>query len=286
MKSELWYSIKKNKSARLVLEGLLLLFIAVVNLLPIYWGLVTSLKSARDISSYPPKFIGFDVVWTHYKLIFDGGYLQSIFNSISYSGFSIVVGIILGYLAAYGFQRSRFHFRKILFYTVIAGIPLSVGSSALLIPNYLYLIKIGLTNRWFTLIILYTAYNLPMAIWILRGGIAAVPIEIEEAAEIDGCSRSFIITSLVPRMMLPSIVSSALFIFIGSWNDFITAAIMIDKPSLRSVQLSIYYFQGFYGREWGPLTAAAVVAIIPILIVFSLLGKLMVSGMTAGAVKE
>ena len=286
MKSELLYSIKRNRFVIKVLEGLLLLFIALINLLPIYWGLVTSLKSARDINSYPPKFIGFDVVWTHYHLILDSGYLQSVFNSIYYSSLSIIVGVVLGYLAGYGFQRSRFRFRKILFYTVIAGIPLSVGSSALLIPNYLYLMRIGLTNRWFTLIILYTAYNLPMAIWILRGGIAAVPIEIEEAAEIDGCSRYYIITNLVPRMMLPSIVSSALFIFIGSWNDFITAAVMIDKPSLRSVQLSIYYFQGFYGREWGPLTAAAMVAIIPIIVVFSLLGKLMVSGMTAGAVKE
>ena len=286
MRSELWYSLKKSRSAILVLESSLLAFIAIVNLLPIYWGLVTSLKNARDITSYPPKFIGFDVVWTHYRLIMDAGYIQSIYNSIFYSGCSIIVGVIIGYLAGYGFQRSRFRFRKILFYMVIAGIPLSVGSSALLIPNYLYLTNIGLTNHWYTLVILYTTYNLPMAIWILRGGIAAVPVEIEEAAEIDGCSKSFIISSLVPRMMLPSIVSSALFIFIGSWNDFITAAVMIDKPILRTVQLSIYYFQGFYGREWGPLTAAAIVAIIPILIVFSFLGKLMVSGMTAGAVKE
>jgi ABC-type glycerol-3-phosphate transport system permease component len=285
MKSEPWDFLKKNKFA-IILEGMLLVFIAMINLLPIYWGLVTSLKSARDISSYPPKFMGFDVVWTHYQQILNSGYLQSIYNSILYSGLSIIVGIVIGYLAGYGFQRSRFRFRKILFYMVIAGIPLSVGSSALLIPNYLYLIKIGLTNRWFTLVILYTAYNLPMAIWILRGGVAAVPIEIEEAAEIDGCSRYCIIANMVPRMILPSIVSSALFIFIGAWNDFITAAVMIDKPALRSVQLSIYYYQGFYGREWGPLTAAAVVAIIPILIVFSFLGKLMVSGMTAGAVKE
>ena len=285
MKYNPWNSFKKKKFA-VFAEGLLLIFIAVINLLPIYWGVVTSLKSARDISSYPPKFIGFDVVWTHYHLIFNSGYLQSIFNSILYSGFSITAGVILGFLAGYGFQRSRFRFRKILFYMVIAGIPLSVGSSALLIPNYLYLANIGLTNHWYTMIILYTAYNLPMAIWILRGGVAAVPVEIEEAAEIDGCSRFYIIGSMVPRMMLPSIVSSALFIFIGSWNDFITAAVMIDKPILRTVQLSIYYFQGFYGREWGPLTAAAVVAIIPILIVFSLMGKLMVSGMTAGAVKE
>jgi ABC-type glycerol-3-phosphate transport system permease component len=286
MKSERPDTPKTGRFGRLALEGLILIPIALINLLPVYWGLVTSLKSARDISSYPPQFIVFDVVWTHYRQILNSGYLQSLYNSILYAGLSIVAGVIIGYLAGYGFQRSRFRFRKILFYIVIAGIPLSVGSSALLIPNYLYLMRAGLTNRWFTLIILYTAYNLPMAIWILRGGVAAVPLEIEEAAEIDGCSRFHIIAGMVPKMMLPSIASSALFIFIGAWNEFIAAAVMIDKPGLRSIQLSIYYYQGFYGREWGPLTAAAVVAIVPILIVFSFLGKLMVSGMTAGAVKE
>ncbi|QQO08704.1 carbohydrate ABC transporter permease [Breznakiella homolactica] len=276
----------KHRAVRLLFEILILVAVAVINLLPIYWGVVTSLKSPQDISSYPPKLAGFDVVWTHYRQIMNSGFLQSLLNSVFYSGSSIIAGVILGYLAGYGFQRTRFPFRKILFYIVLAGIPLSVGSSALLIPNYLYLMKIGLTNRWFTLIILYTAYNLPMAIWILRGGVAGVPIEIEEAAAIDGCSRFYIVSSLVPKMMTPSIASSALFIFIGAWNEFIAAAVMIDKPALRSVQLSIYYYQGFYGREWGPLTAAAVVAIIPILLVFSILGRLMVSGMTAGAVKE
>jgi ABC-type glycerol-3-phosphate transport system permease component len=276
----------RNKFIKLVTELSILFFIAIINLLPIYWGLVTSLKSPQDISSYPPKLVGFQVILSHYRQVLDSGYLRSILNSVIYSGSSIIAGVILGYLAGYGFHRCRFPFRKILFYVVVAGIPLSVGSSALLIPNYLYLMKVGLANRWFTLIILYTAYNLPMAIWILRGGIAGVPLEIEEAAEIDGCSRFYIIANLVPQMMLPSIAASALFFFLGAWNEFIAAAVMIDKTSLRSVQLSIYYYQGFYGREWGPLTAAAVVAIIPILIVFSFLGKLMVSGLTAGAIKE
>jgi ABC-type glycerol-3-phosphate transport system permease component len=235
------FNTKAKGPFKLITEMIILILIGTINLMPIYWGLVTSLKSHQDISSYPPKLFGFSVILAHYRQILDSGYLRSILNSSLYSGASIATGVALGYLAAYGFQRTRFRFRRILFYIVVAGIPLSVGSSALLIPNYLYLMKVGLTNRWFTLIILYTAYNLPMAIWILRGGVAGVPLEIEEAAEIDGCSRFYIIANLVPHMMLPSVAASALFFFLGAWNEFIAAAVMIDKTSLRSVQLSIYF---------------------------------------------
>lgn len=149
----------------------------------------------------------------------------------------------------------------------------------------LLMMELGLTNKWYTLILLYTAYNLPMAIWIMKGGIEAIPLEIEDAALIDGCSRAYIIGRLIPRLILPSIASSALFLFIGAWNEFITAAVMIDSPELRSIQLVIYYFRGFFGTDWGALMASAMIAVLPILVVFSFLGKLMVSGLTQGAVK-
>ena len=125
-----------------------------------------------------------------------------------------------------------------------------------------------------------------MAIWVLRGGIEAVPVEIEEAATVDGCSKARIIFGIIPRLILPSIAASALFIFIGSWNEFIVSSVLVDNPALRPVQTAIYNYLGFFGQEWGPLCASATFAILPILIVFTFLGKLMVSGLTAGSVKE
>ena len=124
-----------------------------------------------------------------------------------------------------------------------------------------------------------------MAIWIMKGGIEAIPLEIEDAALIDGCSRAYIIGRLIPRLILPSIASSALFLFIGAWNEFITAAVMIDSPELRSIQLVIYYFRGFVGTDWGALLASALIAVLPSRMVVSFRGKLMVSGLTQGAVK-
>ncbi len=281
---------KKNTKPRSgqragVLEVILLLVMLVINSTPILWGLITSLKTRREILVYPPKFFNFTPSLEHYFTVFRNGLDTGMYNSLMYSTLTIVLGLVLGVLAAYGFERCNFPFKKLLFYIVIAGIPLSVGSAAMLIPNYLYMMKLGLTNKWYTLVLLYTAYNLPMAIWILKGGVESVPLEIEDAALIDGCSRAYIITRLIPRLILPSIASSALFLFIGAWNEFITAAVMIDSPELRSIQLVIYYFSGFFGTDWGALMASAMIAVLPILVVFSFLGKLMVSGLTQGAVK-
>lgn len=266
-------------------EFMLLLFILILNSTPILWGLITSLKTRREILIYPPKFFDFTPSLEHYANVFRNGLGIGMRNSLIYSGCTIILGLVLSLLAAYGFERYQFPFRKTLLYIVIAGIPLSTGSAAMLIPNYLYMMKLGLTNKWYTLILIYTAYNLPMAIWVMKGGIEAIPLEIEDAARIDGCSRAYIITRLIPRMSLPSIASSALFLFIGAWNEFITSAVMIDSPNLRSIQLVIYYFRGFFGTDWGALMASAMIAVLPILIVFSFLGKLMVSGLTQGAVK-
>lgn len=266
-------------------EFLLLIILLVCNSMPIIWGLITSLKERREILIYPPKFFNFTFSLEHYQTIFRNGIGLGIRNSIMYAGLTIVLGLVLGMIAAYGFERYKFKFKRLLFYIVIACIPLSIGSAAMLIPNYLYMMKMGLTNKWYTLILLYTAYNLPMSIWILKGGIESVPVAIEESALIDGCSRVYIVTCLIPRLITPSIASAALFLFIGAWNEFIASAVMVDSPDLRSVQLVIYYFRGFFGTDWGALMASAMVAVLPILVVFTFLGKQMVSGLTQGAVK-
>lgn len=268
-----------------LLELALLIAVLVVSLLPIGWGLATSFKARREIFAYPPQFFGFTFSLEHYESIFASGFWLGVRNSAFYCAMSILVGLLVGVPAGYGFQRFRFRSKKLFFYLVIAGIPLSAGSSVLLIPNYIALSKLGMIDRWYTLILIYTAYNLPMSIWIIRGGIEAVPVEVEEAALIDGCSRRFIIFYLVPRLTLPSVAAAALFIFIGSWNEFITGSVMINASVLRPIQQVIYYFMGFFGTDWGALCASACMAIIPILVVFILLGKLMISGLTQGAVK-
>lgn len=276
---------RRKRTARQILEALLFITLFLVTMIPIVWGVVTSFKTEREVVAYPPKLWGFTPVFDNYRTIVAGGFFRTFLNSVFYSFSAILVGLLLGMMAAYGLHRHRFKGRKLLFYIVIAGIPLSTGSSVLLIPNYIYFSKLGLTNKMYSLTVLYAAYNLPMAIWIMRGGLENIPFEIEEAASIDGCSRSYIIFRLMPRLNIPAMASAAIFIFIGAWNEFIVASVMINSSNLRPVQLSIYHYMGFFGLNWGPLTASTTLAIVPILIVFTILGRYLVSGLMQGSVK-
>lgn len=264
---------------------LMLLVLVFLTTLPIFWCVITSLKTPQDISSYPPKIFNFSVTWDNYRQVFAQSFLKSVRNSILYSFLTIVGCLVLGYLAAYGFERRLFPLKKTLFYIVVIGIPLSTGSSVLLIPNYLTMMKMQLTNRFYTLPLLYTAYNLPLVIWMLISGVRGLPSEIEEAARIDGCSQFYIVTRLIPPIIKPSFAAAALFAFIGAWNEFITATVMVNGYELKNIQMAIYDYIGFFGQEWGPLCGSATLAVIPILIVFTFLGRQLVSGLTAGAVK-
>ncbi|MEA5014919.1 MAG: carbohydrate ABC transporter permease [Candidatus Limiplasma sp.] len=266
-------------------ELVVLLVVLAVTLIPIIWGVATSFKPRRELFLYPPSLVGSGISFEHYDNIFKSGFWLGVRNSAFYSGASILLVLLLGVPAAYGFQRCRFRGKKLLFYFVVAGIPLSAGSSVLLIPNYTMMSMLQMIDRWYTLILIYTAYQIPMSIWIIRSGVEAVPIEIDEAATIDGCSHAYIIFCLTPRLILPSIASAALFTFIGSWNEFIVGSVMLNNPDLRSIQQVIYYFLGFFGTDWGALCASACMAILPILVVFIFLGRLMISGLTQGAVK-
>lgn len=259
---------QKTRLAKLC-ELSVFLGMAVITLLPIVWGVITSFKDSRDLFAYPPKLFNFTPVLDNYKLVLDGGIIQSILISIFYSESSILLGLFLGALCAYGLKRCRFACRRLIFYLVVAGIPLSTGSAALLIPNYLYMSSLNMVDKWYTLTLMYTAYNLPMAIWIMMGGLDSIPYEIEEAASVDGCRRRYIIFRLIPALNRPALASAAMFIFIGAWNEFNVASVMINSSWLRPVQLSIYHYMGFFGLDWGALSAAATIAVVPTLLVWA-----------------
>jgi ABC-type glycerol-3-phosphate transport system permease component len=130
---------------------------------------------------------------------------------------------------------------------VVFGIPLAVGSSALIVSNYIIFAKLGIVNKLITMPLIYTTYYLPMVTWICLGGLRSIPLAIEEAAIIDGCSKTYIIFNLIPRLNKPALACGALFIFVGGWNEFIVPSVLVTSPHLRAIQVATYYFMGFYG---------------------------------------
>lgn len=280
---------KKEKWKWVILkfgEAILFAFLFLVNLIPFIWGAVSSLKTGREILIFPPKFWGFEISFEHYIRVFKDTFFIGIRNSLIYSLFSVLLGLLFGLMAAYALHRFRFYGKKCFFILVLSSIPLSIGSAALVVPNYTLFTKLGMTNTWYILPLIYLGYNLPMAIWVLLSGMESVPTGLDEAAKIDGAGKWKILFGIVFPVMLPSVASAALFIFLGAWNEYIVSSVLVSDSALYPIQVSIYNYMGYYGVEWGPLTAAATAAVVPILIVFSCLGKLMISGLSAGAMKD
>jgi multiple sugar transport system permease protein len=267
--------------------GVSLLFTALVvlNLLPLVWGIVTSFKSDADLFRFPPTLIDFTPTWANYQRVFASGFGWSFTVSVIYALATVVLALTLAVPAAYAFDRFEFPLRQPLFLLVVACIPLSIGAAALLIPNYITFVRLGLTDAWFTLPLIYTAHQLPMAIWIVKGSVESIPRELDEAAIIDGANTLQVLRHVILPVAGPALGAAGILAFVGAWNEFVAGSVMVDDPMLKPVQVTIYGFIGFFGREWGPLTASATLAIVPILVVFALFGRLIVSGMTKGAVK-
>ncbi len=273
-----------GRSARAAVTGLMAVLV-VTNLLPLVWGILTSFKPDADLFRFPPTFFDFSPVLDHYERVIVSGFLGSMGITVVYAAITVVTTLLLALPAAYAFDRFEFPFRQTLFMLVVASIPLSLGAAALLIPNYVYFVSIGLTNTWLVLPLIYTAHQLPMAIWIVKGVIESIPRELDEAAIVDGGTHIDVLRFVMLPLARPALGAAGVLAFVGSWNEFVAGSVMVDSPALKPVQPMIYSFIGFFGREWGPLTASATLAIVPILIAFALLGRHIVAGLTKGAVK-
>ena len=256
-----------------------------LNLLPLVWGILTSFKDEIDLFRSPPSFVDFTPTLVNYQRVYASGFFASLGRSFAYSAAAVGLVLLLALPAAYAFDRFEFPLRRPLFLLIVSCIPLSIGAAALLIPNYIAFSAMHITNTWFVLPLIYAAHQLPMAIWIMKGMIEAIPKELDEAAIIDGASTLRILRSVILPVSGPALGACAILTFVGSWNEFVAGSVMVDAPELKPVQPLIYAFIGFFGREWGPLTASATLAILPIILVFALFGRLMVAGLIKGSVK-
>jgi multiple sugar transport system permease protein len=268
-----------------LLTTALFVVLVVVNLTPLIWGFLTSLKGEADLFRFPPTMFDFMPTLENYQRVVDSGFVQSMEVTIIYCAVTVFMVLLLAVPAAYAFDRFEFPGRKFLFLLIVASIPLSLGAAALLIPNYIYFMRLGLTNQFYTLPLIYTAYQLPMAIWIVKGTIEGIPKELDEAAIADGAGHFTVLRLVILPLCLPALGAAGVLTFVGTWNEFLASTVMVDNPALRPVQPAIYNFIGYFGREWGPLTASAIIGVLPIFIAFLLLGRLIISGLTKGSVK-
>lgn len=259
--------------------------IALINVAPVLWGVTTSVRPSSEIFSFPPSLLVGEVTGEHYAEVLGGVFMRNLANSLVYATVATLLAVGLGALAAYAFDRFRFPLRRQFFAVIVACIPLAMGAAVLVVPNYLYFAALGLLDTPLILPLLYLGYNLPMAVWILKGAMEGIPLELDEAATLDGATRFRTFRSVILPLCRPSAAAAAMFVFIGAWNEFVAGSVMVNQQQYRPVQVAVYQFISAFGRQWGPLTASAVLALIPILILVAFFGRYLVAGLMRGAVK-
>ena len=262
-------------------------FAIAVAMIPLVFMLVTSIKPAGLAQSIPPKWL-FSPTLENYVNIFSGqtsssqGFLPLLVNSAIVSTASTALTIALALPAAYALARLHFKGRRFLGTWMLSTIMFPPMVAA--IPIFIYAGKLQLTDTYSVLIVPYTAFNLPIVVWLLRSIIIQIPGDVEEAALVDGCSKMGVIARIVLPLVVPGIAAAAILSMILSWNEFLFA-LTLTRSEAKTAPVGVNEFTGMFGTEWGSLTAAATSIIAPIAVLTLILRRRLVQGLTFGAVK-
>lgn len=276
----------KLKMLKLIAQILINLFMVVFSitcLFPLIWMFYSSLKTQKEFSLdiiSLPKILHFENFIEAIKV----GRMHMFFgNSLFNSVISVVLIIIIGFVIAYFLSRYNFKMRNLIYVLFLFGMLVPVHS--LLIPLFIQFKVLWLLDKRFTLILPYVAFGLPMAIFLFESFIKSVPVEIEEAAYLDGSSTSTIIFKIVLPVCRPVLSTILILSFLNSWNEFPFALILIRKQSLKTIPIGLSNFNGAYSVNYPQLMAAMVIAVLPVIIIYLLASKRIIEGMTAGSVK-
>lgn len=246
--------------------------------------LLTALKPKEEITAIPatylPKkwaFENFIGVWREIPLL---GFIKSSFI-ISISATIIVIFIAVP--AAYYVARNNFRGKNLFLLLVL--ITQMFAPTALVVGIFREIVKFHLVDTYLALILIYAAFNMAFSIWILSSFFASIPQEIEEAAWIDGCNRFTTLTRIVLPLALPGLVTAFIFTFIAAWNEFVIALTLTSSPEREPLTVGLTSLIGQYQVQWNYLFAGSIIAIVPVVVLFALIEKWLVGGLTAGSVK-
>jgi multiple sugar transport system permease protein len=252
---------------------------------PLLFLLSTSLKTPRQLQSGDASFIPDSLTWSNFSdAIAKANLVQAAGNSLYVAVLTTVIVTLLSLPAAYALARFKTRLRGL----ATGWILLSQVFPFILIviPVFLVLKQIGLVNNPLGLVLVYTVWCMPFALWMLRGYVAAIPVELEEAGAIDGAGKLRVLRSIVLPLLAPGLVATSLFTFISSWNEFFFALVLIQDPGLQTLPLTLARFVGAEGQvQLGQLAAASLLATVPSLVFFLFIQRRLTSGLMSGAVK-
>jgi len=268
------------KIFRFTMLGIYLLFA----MFPFYWLFVTSIKTEKEVYSFPvdyfpkrPTLINYVNVWMNSR------FPRYFLNSGVVALVSSVTVTFIAIFGAYSLARYNFKFKSqfLVFFLITQMFPLIL----FIVPLYVIFSKLGLINTLTGLILVYTSFNLPFSLFLMRGFIEGVPKEIEESALIDGCGRFRMIMRIVIPIIRPGVFATFAFAFTGAWNEMLFALMFLNSEKKLTIPVFLSMFVQKYDVSWGEMSAAALISLIPVAIMFAWIQKYLVRGLAMGAVK-
>jgi multiple sugar transport system permease protein len=270
-----------GRRAGLAAAGLLL---AGAMLAPYAVMVLTSLKPERELRASPPRLL--PVEWrpgTFLDVLRDPAFQGWLAVSVVVAAAATLLVVLAAVPAAYYTARHRFRGRTAFLLVVLATQMFS--PTALVVGLYREFFELGLVNTYAALILTNAAFNLAFAIWILRAFFASIPREMEEAAAVDGCGRLGTLVRIVLPLARPAVATAAIFAFIAAWNEYIVALTIMTDPARKPLTVGITSYVTAYVQHWNALFAASAIAIVPVVVLFALIERHLVSGLTAGSLK-
>lgn len=267
-----------------LLIHLTLIISCIIAVYPVLRVLSVSLRPGDRLLSTSLAIIPQDASLENYvRLLTEKAFLLWVWNSLVITVATAIIGVILSATSAYAFSRWKFPGREpaLIFLLTTQMIP----AAMLMVPIYIMAARLKLINTYVGLTIAYCVSSVPFSIWILKGYYDTIPIDLEEAAEIDGCSKITAFLRVLLPLSTPALAIVFLFNFMTAWNDFLLARIMLQKESMLTWTLGLQRLQGQFQTEWGMFAAASILVMVPVMSLFLYSSKWLVSGLTLGSVK-
>lgn len=267
-----------------------LLLLLIFTILPMAWMIITSLKTGFAAMQYPPQWWPTEPTLDNYIRLLDPSqnigrdFLRYFLNSIFVSVVTTVLAVVIAVPAAYAFSRFRFPGRTFMFFAVL--LRNMFPAVIFLVPLFILMRWLGLVNTHGSLILTYLTFGLPLAIWLLKGFYDNIPIQLEQAARIDGATRFQAFFLIVMPLSSPGIIATSIYSFIGAWNEYIYAYTFLNKNDQMTLPVGIQRFFAENATDWPGLMAATFMMSVPVVVLFLVLQKYFVRALTEGAVKH
>jgi multiple sugar transport system permease protein len=273
--------MRRRAATRLGLRYLVAIAVTIVFLFPIYWLFIISFKTPEEIFHYPPVWYPKSIQFANYHVLFKDGDAFTVWNSLVLASISTFLAMMLGTMCAYSLARFKTGGENLAVWIISQRL---MPPIAIIFPIFLLYVWLAWVDTYHGLIILYTAFSLPYVIWMMRGYIEEVPLELEESALVDGCTRWEVLWKVVFPMVRTGLFATAVFTFVFAWNDFIFA-LVLTRTEVTTYTVQVTHYFGGQSNFWAKIAAMSVLGTVPIFVVVATMQRFLVRGISMGAVK-